>query len=67
MYSLIGYMEDILKAELLKKLLRAKGASFLRQGGNHEIWVKGNKRIEVPRHTNIKDNLAKRLLKDAEC
>ena len=55
-----------MKAELLKKLLRAKGARFLRQGGNHEIWVKGNKRIEVPRHTNIKDNLAKRILKDAE-
>lgn len=66
MYSLIGYMEDILKAELLKKLLRAKGARFLRQGGNHEIWVKGKKQIPVPRHKEIKDTLAQRILKDAE-
>lgn len=55
-----------MKAELLKKLLRAKGARFLRQGGNHEIWVKGKKQIPVPRHKEIKDTLAQRILKDAE-
>lgn len=54
------------KRELLKKL-KDKGASFKMQGGNHEIWESRNGyRFPIPRHTEIKEDLAKTILKQAD-
>ncbi len=57
-----------MKARLFKSKLKALGARFHHDGSNHEIWeLKNKRRIQVPRHNNIDDRLAKRLLKEAEC
>lgn len=54
------------KKELLKKL-KDKGASLKEQGGSHEIWESRNGyRFTVPRHTEIKEGLAKAILKQAD-
>ena len=60
-------MEDILKIELLKNILKAKGAKFEKQGGNHEKWrsQKGSL-IKIPRHPNIKEITAKQIIKQAD-
>lgn len=36
------------------------------EGGNHSKWRKDGKVIPVPRHREIKENLAKEILKQAE-
>lgn len=56
-----------MKAGLLKKRLKAKGAKLKRQGGNHEVWVSMNgKEFYVPRHPEINEITAKAILNQAE-
>lgn len=53
------------RAELLKHL-RDNGCVFIREGGRHSWWgnpVQG-KRSSIPRHTEINDQLAKKICKD---
>ena len=50
------------RRDLIKKL-EQNGWYFLRAGNNHDIYTNG-KRIEpIGRHTEIDDELAKRILK----
>ena len=46
--------------------LKLYGCEFIREGGRHSWWwnPEQNKRSSVPRHTEIKDNLAKKICKD---
>lgn len=56
-----------MKARLFKSKLKALGANFEREGSNHEIWkLKNGKKIQVPRHHEINDKLAERLIKEAK-
>jgi predicted RNA binding protein YcfA (HicA-like mRNA interferase family) len=56
-----------MKKQKLIKELKAKGASFVGHGANHEIWESRNGyKFTVPRHTEIKEGLAKTILKQAE-
>ena len=55
-----------MKRSDLVRLLEKDGWSLKRNGGNHDIYAKqGMKPIVVPRHTEIKEKLAKKILKDA--
>ena len=38
---------------------------FLRHGSKHDIYTNGEIEIEIPRHREINEKLAKKILKDA--
>lgn len=48
--------------ELIKKLENS-GFVFERHGSNHDIYVRGAEREEVPRHKEINEKLAKAILR----
>ena len=48
--------------DLIKKLVDS-GFVFDRHGGNHDIYVKENKKETIPRHKEIDERLAKAILK----
>lgn len=55
-----------MKRKQLLKYLQSYGCEFIREGGNHSWWGNpaNNKRSSVPRHTEINDDLAKKICKD---
>ncbi|MGA2052014.1 MAG: type II toxin-antitoxin system HicA family toxin [Opitutales bacterium] len=55
------------RRELLRHL-HAHGCSLIREGGNHSWWGNQakNKRSAVPRHTEVRDLLARKICKDLE-
>ena len=56
-----------MKKKDLETKLRAKGASLVEQGGKHEKWVSAQGyRFTVPRHTEIDENTARIILKQAD-
>jgi len=48
--------------ELIKQLQK-QGWYLLRQGGNHEIWTNGREAQPVPRHKELGEMTAKKILK----
>jgi mRNA interferase HicA len=50
----------------LEKYLRAHDCELLREGSRHSWWhnPSQNKRSAVPRHSEIKDVLVKKICKD---
>ncbi len=52
-----------MKTKDLIKLLESNGWKFKRHGSDHDIYVKGAERESVPRHNEIKENLAKAIIK----
>jgi len=48
------------------KYLRSQGCDLLREGGRHSWWHNPalNKRSAIPRHSEIKDILVKKICKD---
>lgn len=52
-----------MKRRDLIKLLEKNGWRFNRNGGSHDVFVKGNTSEMVPRHTEINENLAKAIIK----
>ncbi|MDH4129964.1 MAG: type II toxin-antitoxin system HicA family toxin [Spirochaetota bacterium] len=55
-----------MKRNKLVKLLKENGCKLLREGSKHSWWVNPslNKRSAVPRHSEINDQLVKKILKD---
>jgi len=55
-----------MKRNELLKYLCANGCELLREGARHSWWhnPRLNRRSAVPRHTEIKDLLAKKICKD---
>lgn len=45
------------------KRLEDGGFVFERHGSNHDIYLRGTEREEVPRHSDINEKLAKAILK----
>ena len=45
------------------KILEDGGFKFERHGSNHDIYVRGSEREEVPRHKEINEKLAKAILR----
>ena len=55
-----------MKRRALVRHLEEHGCELLREGGNHTIFVNRvlSKTSSVPRHTEINDDLAKKICKD---
>lgn len=55
-----------MKRKLLEKKLRMAGCYLKREGASHSLWLNPkNGNIEaVPRHTDIKEPLAEKILKN---
>lgn len=54
------------RRELLQRM-RVCGAKFVREGGSHTIFVNPRTQtlIPVPRHVEINDRLAEKILREA--
>ena len=52
-----------MKNKDLVKKLESAGFVFERHGGNHDIYVRGNEREQVPRHKEINERLARAILR----
>ena len=50
------------RRDLIKKLEQA-GFQFHRNGGNHDIYIRGNDTEKIPRHREIDEMLAKGIIK----
>lgn len=48
--------------DLIKKLESA-GFEFARHGSNHDVYMRGNDKEEIPRHREINERLAKAILR----
>lgn len=57
-----------MKRRDLIKYLELNGCEFLREGGNHTIYVnRATKKVSaIPRHNEIFDFLVKKICKDLE-
>ena len=55
-----------MKRRALVRHLEQHGCELLREGANHSIFVNrpASKTSAVPRHTEINDDLAKKICKD---
>ncbi len=50
------------RKDLIKRLERA-GFHFLRHGGNHDVYIRGNEIEQIPRHNEVNEKLAKAILR----
>ena len=55
-----------MKKQTLERKLKALGWYLLRQGSRHEIWTNGVEQEPVPRHREINENLARKILRTAK-
>ena len=63
----IIYKEEyFIKRRILINLLEEGGFVFERHGGNHDVYVRGEEREEIPRNKEINERLAKAILKRRE-
>jgi mRNA interferase HicA len=55
-----------MKRTALIKHLRRNGCILIREGGNHSWWLNPNKNLRsaIPRHSEIKDLLARKICID---
>jgi mRNA interferase HicA len=54
-----------MKRRELERKLKDFGYHLFRHGGRHDIWVKGENEIPVPRHGEINELTAKAILREA--
>ncbi|MCM1329294.1 MAG: type II toxin-antitoxin system HicA family toxin [Ruminococcus sp.] len=52
-----------MKRRDLIRLLEKNGWKFDRNGGNHDVFIKGRKTESIPRHNEINENLSKAIIK----
>ena len=50
------------RRDLIKKLENA-GFVLDHHGGSHDVYKRGNDKEEVPRHKEIKENLARHIIR----
>lgn len=53
-----------MKRRDLIKLLEQNGCSLKRNGSNHDLYTNGIKSEPVPRHSEIDERLAKKIIKN---
>ena len=55
-----------MKRKELEKKLRQAGCYLKREGASHSLWINPQTGIveAIPRHTEIKESLAKKILKN---
>ena len=54
-----------MKKKIIEQKLNELGWYLLRQGGSHEIWTNGEITEALPRHKEINETLAKKIIKKA--
>ena len=52
-----------MKQKVLLRKLKRNGFTFLRHGGNHDIYIRGTDVEKIPRHKEIKEQLANAILR----
>ena len=52
-----------MKQRELIKQLESVGFRFVRHGGNHDIYKRGEAEEKIPRHREINERLARAILK----
>jgi len=58
-------MEGVaVKRRDLEQLFKRSGWWFLRNGGDHNIWTNGKREASIPRHREIKEKTAQRIIKE---
>ncbi len=55
-----------MKRRKLIKHLKKHGAWLLREGAKHSIFQKGSLKTEVPRHSEVVDELARKICRDLD-
>lgn len=57
-----------MKRNALLRHLQNYGCELLREGGRHSIWINpaSGKMSAIPRHTEIKELMARKICKDLE-
>ncbi|WP_428995744.1 type II toxin-antitoxin system HicA family toxin [Lamprobacter modestohalophilus] len=55
-----------MKRRLLEKQLRRAGCYLKREGAEHALWVNPKTGVTeaIPRHTDVKEGLAKKILRN---
>jgi mRNA interferase HicA len=55
-----------MKRNILEKKLRKAGCYLKREGASHSLWInpKSGNIEAVPRHSDIKEHLSKKILKN---
>jgi len=54
-----------MKRKDLERQLKDLGWYFSRHGGKHDVWTNGEETEMIPRHNEINEFLAKKILKTA--
>ena len=52
-----------MKRKDLIKLLNKNGWYFLRNGGNHDIYTNGIETEPIPRHNEVNERLARKIIR----
>ena len=52
-----------MKQRDLIKRAENKGFKFKRHGGDHDIYTRGDEEIQIPRHREINEKLAKAIIR----
>lgn len=58
------HKETSLKRKDLIARLEKAGFILYRNGGSHDIYIRGKEEIPIPRHREINERLAKRIIKE---
>lgn len=53
-----------MKRYLFEKKIQKAGFNFKEHGGKHDTWKRGTETIQVPRHKEVNERLARRILRD---
>lgn len=59
----VGVRGQNMKQRDLIKLFEKNGWTFYRNGGNHDVYIKGKNVESIPRHREVNEQLAKSLIK----
>lgn len=52
-----------MKRRILIKLLESNGWYLVRNGANHDIYTNGKQTEPIPRHPDLDETLAKKIIK----
>jgi len=51
-----------MKRKELIRLLERNGWRFEREGGNHSVYTNGKEEEFIPRHTEVREGLARKII-----
>jgi len=52
-----------MKRRDLERFLKVNGWRYLRAGGSHDVWTNGREIEAVPRHREVNEFLARKIMK----